>query len=87
MSDSHPTDDDLTGGAAARLLGVTRQQVNRLAHEGKLPARQIAGRYWVFKRADVEAYKMKEKSKGGRPKKGESRRNDLIADDEDPSSR
>ncbi len=64
-----PEQDDITGGEAARLLGVTRQQVNRLAHEGKLPARHVAGHFWVFKRGDVEAYKVKEKSKGGRPKK------------------
>lgn len=62
-------DDELTGGQAARLLGVTRQHVNRLAHDQKLPGRHIAGRFWVFRRADVEAYQVAEKSKGGRPKK------------------
>jgi len=57
--------DELTGGEAAQLLGVSRQRVNQLAHDGKIPARQIAGRYWIFRRADVEAHKLKEKSKGG----------------------
>jgi excisionase family DNA binding protein len=61
--------DEITGGEAAGLLGVTRQQVNRLAHEGKLLARHVAGHFWVFKRGDVEACRVKEKSKGGRPKK------------------
>ncbi len=61
--------DELTGGDAAELLGLSRQRVNKLAHEGKIPARHVAGRFWLFKRADVEAFKAKAKSKGGRPKK------------------
>ncbi len=61
--------NEITGGEAARVLGVSRQHINRLAHAGKIPARHVAGRFWLFKRADVEAYKDKEKSKGGRPKK------------------
>lgn len=69
MSDSAAQRDELTGGETARLLGVSRQHVNRLAHAGKLPARHVAGRFWIFRRADVEAYKAKDKSKGGRPKK------------------
>ena len=65
-----PTDhDELTSGEAAELLGVSRQRVNQLAQDEKLPARHVANRYWVFTRADVEAFKAKAKSKGGRPKK------------------
>lgn len=62
-------DDEVTGGDAARILGVSRQYITRIAHAGVLPARQIAGRYWIFKRADVEAYRLRPKSKGGRPKR------------------
>ena len=62
--------EEISGGDAARILNVTRQHVNRLAHDGKLPARQMVGHFWVFKRGDVEAYKHQPKSKGGRPKAG-----------------
>ena len=63
-----PADDEITGGEAARLLGMTRQHVSRLALDGKLPGWQLAGRYWIFKRADVEAYARSIKPKGGRPR-------------------
>ncbi len=62
-------DAEITGGEAAKLLQVTRQQISKLARSGKLPGRQVLGRYWVFKRRDVQAYKRAEKAKGGRPKK------------------
>jgi excisionase family DNA binding protein len=61
--------EEIGGGEAARLLGVTRQHVSRLALDGKLPGRQVLGRYWVFRRGDVLAYKRADKSKGGRPKR------------------
>ncbi len=77
---SHDADEDVTAGTAAALLGVTRQQVHRLAVGGKLPARQVAGRYWVFRRGDVLRYKAQPKSKGGRPRKP-SRRDADPADD------
>jgi len=69
MSTTPADHDELTSGEAAELLGVSRQRVNQLAQDGKLPARHVAGRYWVLTRADVEAFKAKAKSKGGRPKK------------------
>ncbi len=65
---ARPADDEITGGEAARLLGMTRQHVSRLALDGKLPGWQLAGRYWIFKRADVEAYARSIKPKGGRPR-------------------
>ncbi len=61
--------EEVTGGEAARLLGVTRQHISRLAHDGKLPGRQLAGRYWIFKRSDVLAYKRAEMARGGRPRR------------------
>ena len=63
------SDAEITGGEAARLLGVTRQHISKLALSGKLPGRQVLGRYWVFRRGDVLAYKRAEKSRGGRPKR------------------
>lgn len=59
--------DELTGGDVSRILRISRQQVNRLAHDGKLAGYQVAGRYWVFKREDVLAYQRAAKPKGGRP--------------------
>ena len=61
--------DELTGGDAAALLGVSRQRVNQLAYDGTIPARHVAGRFWIFRRSDVEAYKARRNVKGGRPKK------------------
>jgi excisionase family DNA binding protein len=58
--------DEMTGGEAARLLGVTRQQVSHLARTGKLLGYQFAGR-WVFRLADVLAYQRSDKPRGGRP--------------------
>ena len=58
----------LTGADAARYLGLTRSAVNKLAHEGKL-GRQIAGRFYVFTRVELDAYRKKPKHKGGRPRK------------------
>ena len=59
--------EELTAGEAAEILGVNRQRINQLAKAGRL-GRQIAGRYWVFTRAEIEAFKNQPKSKGGRPK-------------------
>ncbi len=71
MPDDSDKEDQLTGGEAARLLGVTRQHINRLAHDGKIPARQVAGRFWLFRRIDIEAYRLQVKDKGGRPRKAD----------------
>jgi len=60
-------EDLITAAEAARMLGLTRQRVSAIAHTGKL-GRQIANRYYVFTRAEVEAYAKRPKDKGGRPK-------------------
>ena len=57
----------ITAGEAARIMGISRQRINELASSGRL-GRQVAGRYWVFTRDEVEAYMTLPKSKGGRPK-------------------
>ena len=60
-------DQDLLNAVeAAEYLGVHRQRIYQLADEGKL-GRRIAG-YWVFTRAELDAYRAAPKSKGGRPK-------------------
>lgn len=60
-------DDLLTSAEAARVLGITRQRMTVLAHSGRL-GRQIANRYYVFTRAELEEYRQQPKNKGGRPK-------------------
>ena len=61
--------DELGIGDAAAALGLSRQRLALLAKQGRL-GRQVAGRYWVFTREEIEAYKPKVKaSKGGRPRK------------------
>ena len=60
-------DEELTAGEAAEILGVNRQRVNQLAHAGRI-GRQVAGRYWVFTRAELEAFKSSPDRKPGRPK-------------------
>lgn len=61
-------DEDLVmGNEAAAILGVTRQHLTMLARQGVI-GRQELGRYWVFTRAELEAYKGAPKNKGGRPK-------------------
>lgn len=48
---------DLIGAAeAGQLLGVTRQRVQQLVDQGKLPGRLI-GRSLVFSRAEVQAFR------------------------------
>lgn len=67
-SDDPRLDEEITGGEAAKILGLSRQRVNRLAHDQKLKGRYIANRYWVFTRRDVLAFKDQPKNPGGRPK-------------------
>lgn len=53
----------LTVTQAAELRGVTRQAINHLIRQGKLPPVEIAGKRFV-RRGDVEKF---EPDKGGRP--------------------
>lgn len=58
-------DDLLTVTQAAESRGVTRQAINHLIREGKLPVIEIAGRRFV-KRSDLDTF---QPDKGGRPTK------------------
>jgi excisionase family DNA binding protein len=58
--------DYLNAVQAADYLGVGRQRIYQLADAGKI-GRRIAG-YWVFSKSELDAYKARPKSKGGRPK-------------------
>lgn len=62
------SDDEVLPGEAAEILQVNRQRINELARSGRI-GRQVAGRYWVFSRAELEAFKAAPKNKGGRPSK------------------
>ncbi len=62
----------LTGANAARFLGLSRARINLLAKQGRL-GKQIAGRFYVFTRAELELYKAQPKDKGGRPPKSARR--------------
>lgn len=59
--------DELTLADAARELGITRQRLQVIAKEGRL-GHQVAGRYWVFTRAEIEAFKPNIQGRAGRPK-------------------
>jgi excisionase family DNA binding protein len=58
----------MTAGEAASYLGVSVQRVDRLGATGRLTRRRV-GRFWIYSRASVEAWKRAPKSKGGRPRK------------------
>lgn len=61
--------DLITTAQAAKILGVEMSRVRQLASEGELESHQPeeGRRDHFFKRAEVEAYKKKEKDEGGRP--------------------
>ena len=48
-----PDKDWVSTAEAAALLGISRQRVNMLIHDGKLEAIGI-GRFWLVSRASVK---------------------------------
>ncbi len=59
----------LTAVAAAKYLGISRARVSLLAKQGRL-GKQIAGRFNVFTRAELDAYRLAApQNKGGYGKK------------------
>ena len=56
----------LNAQQAAEYLGVTTQRIYQLA-VGRRIGKQIAG-FWVFTKAELDAFQTQPKSKGGRPK-------------------
>lgn len=61
-------EDLLMGDEAAAYLGLSRQRLYQLAASGIVGRR--LGSHWIFTRAELDAYKASDKSKGGRPKDG-----------------
>ena len=62
-------DELMTATEAAQYLGISRARVSLLAKQRRL-GKQIAGRYNVFTRAELDAYKAQApQNKGGKGKK------------------
>lgn len=61
----------ITSAQAAKILGVSMSRIRQLVGDGTLRARkpEHGRRDHIFRMADVNAVKTKEKDKGGRPKK------------------
>jgi excisionase family DNA binding protein len=53
---------------AAREVHLTTERLRQLIKSGELTAQQLGGRYWYIRRADLEAFKAKERPAAGWPK-------------------
>lgn len=56
---------------AAAYLGLHRSRIYALAESGRL-GKRLAG-YWVFTRAELDAYKQTSLGQSGRPKKANTK--------------
>jgi excisionase family DNA binding protein len=63
--------DYLSSAQAAVYLGISQTRINELARAGKIARVEVAG-YFVYRREDLDAWRVLPKSIGGRPKKQES---------------
>jgi excisionase family DNA binding protein len=61
--------DLLSSGEAAEYLGISEQRVRELGASGKV-SRERFGRFWLYNKFSLDAWKNAPKSKGGRPKSG-----------------
>jgi excisionase family DNA binding protein len=62
------TDEEyLNAVEAAAYLGLHRSRIYALADSGRL-GKKLAG-YWVFSKAELDAYKQTSLRQGGRPRK------------------
>jgi excisionase family DNA binding protein len=60
-------EDLLSTEEVATILGIEMNSVARLARDGHLSGRQVAGR-WIFYRSDVEEFAKAYSGKVGRPR-------------------
>jgi hypothetical protein len=68
MGDEQASPKELTAADAARYLGISRTRISELSQAGRI-GRQIAGRYWIYTEAELDAYNEERKhNKGGRGK-------------------
>ncbi len=59
-------DEFISAAEAAQHLGLTRARVYALTRAGKI-GRQVGG-YWLYTRAELDAWKAQRNPAGGRPK-------------------
>lgn len=59
-----------TAGDAAHYLGVTRQRLDLLGSEGRIPRTRL-GRWWTYQREDLDRWLNEERRPGGRPRLGD----------------
>jgi excisionase family DNA binding protein len=69
-------DDEITTAEAAKMLGLSVDQIQWYFRKGLLKGRRIGMRLLVFRRADVEGFKKPKRT--GRPPKS-SRKNEKPA--------
>jgi excisionase family DNA binding protein len=80
----HDPQEELTLAAAARELGMTRQNLSHAVKQGQIPARRVSGTVVLVKRADVLAYAAQPKHRGGRGKKSPPRPDAAAPSGEQP---
>ena len=59
--------DELSAEDAAKYLGISLARVYVLANQGRL-GRKVAGKFYLFTRAELDDYQASRNPKGGRPK-------------------
>ncbi len=59
-------DELISAPDAAEYLGVSRARLYAITRTGRI-GRQVGG-YWLYTRAELDAYKVSRNPKGGRPK-------------------
>ena len=59
-------DELINAHEAAAYMGITRTRVYALARAGKIGWK--VGGFWLYTRAELDAYKAQRRPQGGRPK-------------------
>ncbi len=77
-------EEELTSSQAAEYVGMTRQALTIAAERGEIGRKvPVKGRkppyLWLFRKAELDDWKAREKNKGGRPKDGSPIMMPLIA--------
>lgn len=68
MDEESINPDEMTSAQAASYLGVSRTRISELSNAGRI-GRRVAGKYWVYTKAELDAYREQAPAnKGGRGK-------------------
>jgi hypothetical protein len=71
--------NEMTSTQAANYLGVSRTRISELSLAGRL-GRRVAGKYWVYTKAELDVYREQAPSnKGGRGKNSAAIPSPVIA--------